>query len=261
VEAEAVHRAIALAELVEAPILIVHVSSNEAVQEICAARARGAKVYAETCPQYLLLTSDALDRPGFEGAKFVCSPPLRDKFDQEALWQALADGAFDLVSSDHAGYRFDDPKGKKAHGEHAPFTKIPNGLPGLETRLPLLFSEAVGRRRLTIESFVALTASNPARLFGLYPRKGTVAIGSDADLAIWDPELEVTIAADRLHDAMDYSAYEGMTVRGWPVVTISRGDIIWANGEVHGCAGRGQFLEREPMTYERLQAGGYGLRG
>jgi dihydropyrimidinase len=246
VEAEAVHRAIALAELAEVPIVIVHVTSNDAVQEICAARARGAHVFAETCPQYLLLTSDDLDRPGFEGAKYVCSPPLRDRFDQDALWQALADGVFDIVSSDHAGYRFDDPTGKKAHGDRAPFTKIPNGMPGLETRLPLLFSEGVGRGRLSPNAFVTLTATNPARLFGLHPRKGAIAIGSDADIAIWDPDLEVTIAGDRMHDAMDYTAYEGMKVRGWPVTTISRGEIIWADGEVRGRQGRGRFLEREP---------------
>jgi dihydropyrimidinase len=245
VEAEAVNRAIALAELAEIPLLIVHVTSNDALQGICAARARGARVYAETCPQYLVLTSEDLDRTGFEGAKYVCSPPLRDKFDQDALWQALSEGAFDIVSSDHCGYRFDDARGKKAHGDKAPFTMIPNGLPGVETRLPLLFSGGVGRGRLTLQSFVALTAANPARLFGLYPRKGTIAIGSDADIAIWDPEPEVTIASDTLHDGMDYTPYEGMTVKGWPVVTISRGEMIWANGEVRGRAGRGQFLERE----------------
>jgi dihydropyrimidinase len=246
VEAEAVHRAIALAELAEVPVVIVHVTSNEALQEICAARARGARVFAETCPQYLLLTADDLDRPGFEGAKYVCSPPLREKFDQDALWRAVTDGVFDIISSDHAGYRFDDPKGKKAHGDHAPFTKIPNGVPGLETRLPLLFSEGVGRGRLTLNTLVALTATNPARLFGLYPRKGTIAIGSDADIAVWDPDLDVTIAIDRLHGAMDYTAYEGTKVRGWPVVTISRGEIIWAEGQMRGRAGRGLFLEREP---------------
>ncbi len=246
VEAEAVHRAIALAELADVPLVIVHVTSNEAVQEICAARARGARVFAETCPQYLLLTSDDLDRPGFDGAKYVCSPPLRDRFDQDALWQAVADGVFDIVSSDHAGYRFDDASGKKAHGDRAPFTKIPNGVPGLETRLPLLFSEGVGRGRLSLTTFAALTSATPARWFGLYPRKGTIAIGSDADLAIWDPDLEVTIACDRLHDAMDYSPYEGMKVRGWPVTTISRGEVVWADGEVRGRQGRGRFLEREP---------------
>jgi dihydropyrimidinase len=246
VEAEAVHRAITLAELCDVPVLIVHVSCNEALQEICAARARGSRVFAETCPQYLLLGAADLDRPGFEGAKYVCSPPLRDRFDQDALWQALADGVFDIVSSDHAGYRFDDSQGKKAHGEDAPFTKIPNGVPGLETRLPLLFSEGVGRGRIDLQAFVALTATNPARLCGLHPRKGTIAIGSDADLAIWDPEKEVTITAAAMHDAMDYTVYEGRQVRGWPIVTLSRGEVVWANGEVRGCAGRGRFIEREP---------------
>jgi dihydropyrimidinase len=246
VEREAVHRVIALAEAVGAPILIVHVSSRDAVEQIRWAQGRGLPVYAETCPQYLLLTAGALELAGFEGAKFLCSPPPRTVSDQQVLWEALRAGVFQVVSSDHSPYRFDDPQGKKLHGDGAPFHKIPNGLPGVEVRLPLLFSEGVGKGRLDLNRFVSLTATEPARLYGLYPRKGTIAPGSDADIAIWDPSLEVTITAERLHDNMDYTPFEGMSVRGWPVVTLSRGETVWEDGEVAGEPGRGRFLDRQP---------------
>jgi dihydropyrimidinase len=244
-EREATHRAIALAELTDAHILIVHVSGKEALEQIAWARRRGLKVYAETCPQYLLLTAADLDQPGFEGAKFIFSPPPRERVDQEALWQGLATGLVQVFSSDHAPYRYDDPEGKQAHGMSAPFTKVPSGVPGLETRLPLLFSEGVGKRRIDIHTFVALAAAHAARIYGLYPKKGTVAVGSDADLAVWDPEAEVTICRDMLHDRMDYTPFDGMKVKGWPVITISRGEILWRRGEVGGAPGRGRFLKRE----------------
>jgi dihydropyrimidinase len=244
VEREATSRAIALAELVHVPILIVHVSSAGALDEIRRARQRGVKVYGETCPQYLLLTADDLDRPGFEGAKFMCSPPPRTEASQQAIWQGLQSGIVGVFSSDHAPYRFDDPQGKKLHGEHAPFNKVPNGVPGLETRLPLLFSEGVVKGRIDLHQFVAMTATTPARIYGMYPRKGSIAIGADADLAIWDPAVEVTISKAVLHDTMDYTPYEGTRVTGWPILTISRGEVIWANGAVKGEPGRGQFLRR-----------------
>jgi dihydropyrimidinase len=248
-EREATHRVIALAELVDVPILIVHVSGREALEQIAWARSRGLKIYAETCPQYLLLTAADLDKPGFEGAKFIFSPPPREKADQEALWQSLTTGLVQVFSSDHAPYRYHDQQGKQAHGLNAPFTKVPNGIPGLETRLPLLFSEGVGRGRIDIHTFVALTATNAAKIYGLYPRKGTVAVGSDADLAIWAPEVEVTISKEMLHDRMDYTAFEGIKVKGWPRITISRGEILWSGGEVRGNPGRGRFLKRErPMV-------------
>ncbi len=247
-EREATHRVIALAELVDVPILIVHVSGREALEQIAWARSRGLKIYAETCPQYLLLTAADLDKPGFEGAKLIFSPPAREQADQEALWQSLTSGLVQVVSSDHAPYRYQDPQGKQAHGLNAPFTKVPNGIPGLETRLPLLFSEGVGKGRIDIHTFVALTATNAARIYGLYPRKGVIAVGSDADLAIWAPEVEVTIGREMLHDRMDYTAFEGIKVKGWPRITISRGEILWSNGEVRGNPGRGRFLKRElPM--------------
>jgi dihydropyrimidinase len=244
VEREATHRVIALAELVDVPILIVHVSGMEALEQIRWARSRGLKIYAETCPQYFLLTAKDMDKPGFEGAKYMCSPPPRSESDHEAIWLGLASGLIDVFSSDHAPYRFNDPMGKQAHGVDAPFNKVPSGVPGLETRLPLLFSEGVGKGRIDIQAFAALSSTNAARIYGLYPRKGTISVGSDADLAIWDPELEVTITKDALHDTMDYTPYEGMKVKGWPVMTLSRGEIIWAQGKVHGCAGRGVFIKR-----------------
>jgi len=242
-EREATSRAISLAELVDVPILIVHVSAREAMEEIRSAKARGLKVYGETCPQYLFLTADDLDRSGFEGAKYMCSPPPRDKANQEIIWRGLETGVFEVFSSDHAGYRFDDPEGKMKHGRNAPFKKVANGVPGLEVRTALLFSEGVGKGRIDLPRFVALTATNAARLYGLYPRKGTIAIGSDADLAIWDPQKEVTIAQSMIHDAMDYTPYEGMKIKGWPVITVLRGKIVAQAGEFLGAAGHGQFLK------------------
>jgi dihydropyrimidinase len=244
-EREATERAIALSEVVQTPILIVHVSAPETIRRIEQARARGIKVFAETCPHYLLLSAEDLDRPGLEGAKYMCAPPLRDKADLARVWAALERGVFDVFSSDHAPFCFDSAEGKKLHGEHAPFTKIANGMPGIETRLPLLFSEGIQKGRIDLPRFVALSATNAAKIYGLYPRKGTLAIGADADIAVWDPEREVTISKSILHDRMDYTPYEGMRVRGWPVMTLSRGEVVWDDGEVLGAAGRGKFLPRE----------------
>ncbi len=214
-------------------------SSNH---EIVWARSRGLKVYADTCPQYLFLTADDLDRPGLEGAKHMCSPPPRDAANQKIVWQALCDGVFDVFSSDHAPYRYDDPQGKLKAGPNAHFKQIANGVPGLEVRLPLLFSEGVGKGRITLAQFVALTATNAARLYGLYPRKGTIAVGSDADFAIWDEHKRVTISQSMLHDAMDYTPYEGRHVTGWPVITVLRGAVVWRYGEFTGRRGGGEFL-------------------
>jgi dihydropyrimidinase len=180
-------------------------------------------------------------------AKFICSPPLRSVEDQVALWDALAAGTLDLVASDHAPYRLHDPKGKLAHGPDAPFTAIPNGLPGLELRLPLLFSEGVVKGRLTPSQFVAITSTNPARLYGMLPRKGTIAVGSDADLVVWEPDREIVVRHAALHDAMDYTPFEGMRVTGWPSCTVSRGEIVWDGHAVLGEAGRGKFIARAPL--------------
>ena len=256
-EGEATNRAIALAELAGADVFIVHVSCRDALAPIVAARARGGRVRAETCPQYLVLTAADMDRPGFDMARFICSPPLRSREDQEALWSALADGHLDLVASDHAPYRLRDPLGKMVHGKGAPFTTIPNGIPGLELRMPLLYSAGVQTGRLTLAQFVAVTATNPARIYGLYPRKGTIAPGSDADLAIWDPGLERVVAQTDLHDAMDDSPFEGHILTGWPVPTIARGEVVWHEGRVIGEPGRGRFVAR---TSRMASPGVAGLR-
>ena len=240
-EREATHRAISLAELIDVPVLIVHVSGREAIDQIAWARNRGLKIYAETCPQYLFLAEDDLDKPGVEGARCMCSPPPRDKANQEFVWRGIEAGIFDVFSSDHAPYRM-DATGKLHAGPNPHFKKIGNGVPGIEVRLPLLFSEGVHTGRIDLTRFVALSSTTAAKLYGLHPRKGTIAVGSDADIAIWDPELKVTIRQEILHDAMDYTPYAGLQVTGWPVTTISRGEIVWHGGTVTGAAGRGRFL-------------------
>ncbi len=253
VEREATHRAIALSELVDVPILIVHVSGHEALEQIRRGRAQGLRIYAETCPQYLVLTAESLAAEGYQGAKCVCSPPPRDRANQQRIWDGITDGLFTVFSSDHAPFRYDDPHGKKPGGREVPFQHIPNGIPGLETRLPLLFSEGVNKGRIDVNRFVELTATDPAKLYGLYPRKGTIAIGADADIAIWDPDREVTITNGALHHAVDYTPYEGMTISGWPVTTLSRGEIVWNGREPLGTPGRGQFLrcQRPDMARPR----------
>ncbi len=241
VEREATHRAIALSELVDVPILLVHVSGREAVEQIQWAQNRGMRLYAETCPQYLFLTEEDLGH-GFEGAKCVCSPPPRDKANQQVIWKSLVNGVFQIFSSDHAPFRYNDAHGKQVGGQENSFKHIPNGIPGIETRLPLLFSEGVGKGRIDLNQFVALTATNPAKLYGLYPRKGTIAIGSDADLTIWNPHQLVTITNASLHHNVDYTPYEGMELIGYPETTISRGEAVWQQGQVLAKAGRGEFL-------------------
>src|SRR5688500_17094753 len=193
-EAEATNRVVSLSRLLDVPVLIVHVSGGEAVRTIRAAQTLGARVFAETCPQYLFLKGSDADKPGLEGAKWCCSPPPRDAASQEAVWQGLKDGTFQVLSSDHAPYRFDE-SGKLPKGEQTTFKEMANGVPGLQVRLPLLFSEGVGKKRITIEEFVAVTAANHARMYGLYPRKGTIEAGADGDIAIWEPEKRVTLTA------------------------------------------------------------------
>jgi dihydropyrimidinase len=243
IEREATHRAIALSELVDVPILIVHVSGREAVEQIRWAHAHGLRVYAETCPQYLFLTADALGADGYHGAKCVCSPPPRDKANQQVIWDALADALFTVFSSDHAPFSYEDPQGKKLGGKEVPFRYIPNGIPGIETRLPLLFSEGVLKGRISINRFVELTATNPAKTYGLYPRKGALAVGADADLVIWDAAREITVTNRMLHHAVDYTPYEGMRLRGWPALTLSRGEVVWDGTGPCGDPGRGEFLK------------------
>jgi dihydropyrimidinase len=240
-EGEATNRAVALSQLLDVPILIVHVSAAEAISVIRAAQTTGLKIYGETCPQYLFLTAEDLGRPGLEGAKFCCSPPPRDHAAQQAVWTGLGNGTFQVFSSDHAPYRF-DATGKLPKGERTSFREIANGVPGIELRLPLLFSEGVGGGRLDLNAFVALGATNHAKLYGLYPKKGTIAVGSDADIAIWDPQRQVTVTAAMLHDNTGYTPYEGRRLKGWPVTVLSRGRVVVADGKLMAGRGSGAFL-------------------
>lgn len=242
VEREATHRAIALSELVDVPILIVHVSGREAIEQIRWARSHGLSIFAETCPQYLFLTAEDLGiDDSYLGARCICSPPPRDKANQEIIWDGLGDGLFTVFSSDHAPFSYEDPRGKKIGGEEVPFRHIPNGIPGLETRLPLLYSEGVLGGRITLQKFVELTATNPAKAYGLHPRKGTIAVGSDADLVLWD-ERATTVDNAKLHHAVDYTPYQGMQLKAWPGLTLSRGEVVWDGQRFTGQAGRGRFL-------------------
>lgn len=245
-EEEAINRAITLAKFVDAALLIVHVSTPEGAALVAKARLEGAKIFGETCPQYLFLTRDDLDRPGLEGAKYMCSPPLRDTRTQEALWRHLQAGTFSVLSSDHAPYRYDE-SGKLSNGPNPSFKQIANGLPGIGARLPLLFSEGVNKNKLTLNQFVALSSTNAAKLYGLHPKKGTIAIGSDADVALWDPELTQTVSVANQHDAMDYSAFEGMSLTGWPTTVLCRGKRIVDNGELLVEPGYGNFVARKQI--------------
>jgi dihydropyrimidinase len=242
-EAEAVARLIAMAALVDQPVVVFHVTTEGSMAAIRDAQSRGQKVFAETCTQYLLLEAKDLDKPGQEGAKWMFSPPARDAADREAIWRGVQNGTFQMVTSDHAPYRFDD-SGKLAKGPDATFKEMANGIPGIELRQPLLFSEGVAKGRIDLHRFVALTSTNPARIYGLHPRKGTVAIGSDADLAIWDPERTVEITDRTTHDATGYCPYAGITVEGWPTTVLSRGEVIVDDGELLAERGRGHFLPR-----------------
>jgi dihydropyrimidinase len=238
-EAEATARAVSLATMAGAPLYVVHLSCAAALAHVSAARDRGLPVHAETCPQYLFLSTADYDRPGFEGARYVMSPPLRELSDQEALWRGLAGGDLEVVATDHCPFTLAD----KARGRHD-FSRIPNGAPGIETRMMLLWDGGVRAGRIDAQRFVELTATAPARLFGLWPGKGTIAVGSDADLVVWDPEREVRLSAETLHMRVDYSPYEGRVVRGGPVVVLSRGEVLVDHGEWKGRPGRGRFLKR-----------------
>jgi len=246
-EAEAFTRLITAAALIDQPIMIFHVSTEEGAAVIREARGQGLKVFAETCPQYLFLTRHDLDKPGLEGAKWMCSPPPREKSDQDALWRALALGDLQTISSDHAPYRFDET-GKLSAGPNSNFKQIANGLPGLETRLPLLFDALVSQGRPEfagrgIEAFVELTATAPARIYNL-PGKGAIQPGYDADIAIWDPRKQVAITDKAMHDRTGFTPFSGRTVTGWPERVISRGRDVVADGKLKGVSGMGRWLGR-----------------
>jgi dihydropyrimidinase len=238
-EAEATHRAGALAEIAQVPVYIVHLSAAEALEEIERARQRGVEIHAETCPQYLFLSEENYDEPGFGGAKYVMSPPLRARAKQAALWQGLADRTLDTVATDHCPFCLRE----KALGRDD-FSQIPNGAPGIETRMSLLWDGGVGSGRITMNRFVELTSTAPAKIFGLYPKKGVLAAGSDADVVIWDPEKKATISAATHHMRVDYNPYEGRQVQGAPVAVLARGRLIVENGRFVGTAGAGRFLKR-----------------
>lgn len=239
-EAEAVNRAIALAEMAGAPVYIVHLSSEEALNQVREARDRGVPAFAETCPQYLLLSIEELERPNFEGAKYVFTPPLREKKNLPKLWDGLRDDHLQVVSTDHCPFCFAD---QKSLGKDD-FTKIPNGGPGIENRLQLIWHHGVSAGKISPNRFVELVAATPAKLFGMYPRKGALEPGSDADIVIWDPAAEHTISAATHHMRVDYSMFEGFKVRGNARQVISRGEVIVDNGKFLGSAGRGQYLRR-----------------
>jgi len=246
-EAEATARAIALAEMAGAPIYIVHLSCNEALEKVREARDRGLPVYAETCPQYLYLSIENFDAPGFEGAKYVFTPPLREKWHQERLWNGLKCDHLQVVSTDHCPFCF---KEQKELGRDD-FTKIPNGGPGVEHRMSLIYSGGVASGRFSANRFVELVSTTPAKLFGLYPRKGTIAVGSDADLVIFNPGRKHTISAKTHHMRVDYSMFEGITVTGMPDMVLSRGQIVVDGDKFLGRAGQGEFLPRATYAQQR----------
>jgi dihydropyrimidinase len=239
-EGEATNRAIALAEMAGTPVYIVHLTCNDALIKVSDARDRGLPAYAETCTQYLYLSMDDISKPGFEGAKYVFSPPVREKWHQEKLWAGLQQNDLQVVSTDHCPFNF---KGQKELGKND-FTKIPNGGPGIENRVQLLYDGGVNEGRISLNRWIELISTAPAKLFGMYPRKGTIAVGSDADIVIWDPEKKLTISAKTHHMNVDYSMFEGKKIKGNVETVLSRGEVIVKDNKFKGKAGRGQFVKR-----------------
>ena len=243
-EAEATYRAICLAEIARVPIYIVHLSAAEALEKVMEARDRGLPAYAETCPQYLFLSYANYEEPGFDGAKYVMSPPLREKGNEEKLWRGLAGNDLQAVSTDHCPFCM---KEQKELGRND-FSKIPNGAPGIETRMNLLYDGGVRKGRISLNRFVELTSTSPAKIFGLFPKKGTIAPGSDADIVIFDPEKKHTLSAKTLHMKVDYNPYEGREITGAAETVLSRGNVILDKGKFVGKAGAGSFLKRNPRS-------------
>ncbi|MGQ0732172.1 MAG: dihydropyrimidinase [Acidobacteriota bacterium] len=241
-EGEATHRAIALAEMADVPVYIVHLSAAEALAMVTEARDRGLPAYAETCPQYLFLSYDNYEEPGFEGAKYVMSPPLRPRETQDHLWRGLAFNDLQAISTDHCPFCMKEQK-EMGHGD---FSKIPNGAPGIETRMSLVYDGGVRTGRISLNRWVELTSTSPARIFGLFPRKGTIAPGSDADIVVFNPAAKTTLSAKTLHMKVDYNPYEGREVQGVCETVISRGKVIVERGTFTGRAGSGQFIKRSP---------------
>lgn len=246
VEAEAITRYLYIAELVDWPVNIVHLSTQRGLQAILAARSRGQKVYIETCPQYLLLTEQEYNLPGFESAKYVLSPPLRSEMDKEALWHAVEDGAVDTIGSDHCSFRYAD---QKTLGKDD-FSQIPNGAPGVDVRPELMYTYGVAKGRITVERFIQLVSENPARLFGMYPVKGAVQPGSDADIVIWEKEWAGVRTNENQHTAADYTPYNGFEISGRPAYVFLRGELVVVNGEVVK-EKSGEYVSRKPCEFWR----------
>lgn len=244
IEGEATGRAAKLAVLAGARLYVVHVTCAEAVMQIAEARMQGADIWGETCPQYLVLDQSYLEKPDFEGAKYVWSPPLREAFHQEMLWNALKNGQLQTLGSDHCSFNFN---GQKDLGL-GDFSKIPNGGPVIEDRFSLFYSEGVDKGRITLNQFVDIVSTRNAKLFGLFPRKGTIAVGSDADIVIFDPLAQRTLSAETHHMNVDYNPFEGMQVTGLPVSVLSRGEFVIQDRQFVGALGAGRYLKRAPYT-------------
>lgn len=243
IEEDATSRAIKLAQMVDANLLIVHMSCRGALQLAREARAKSKNIYVETCPHFLTLDDSVYDQPLEEAAKYVITPPLRKKKDQQALWQGLAAGEIDIVSSDHCAFPYQD----KLKMGRENFSTIPHGAPGIEARLPVVFSEGVKKGRITANRFVDAVSTRPAKIAGLFPQKGTIAVGSDADIVIFDPEKEVTLSTRQMHSNCDFSGYEGMKVQGYPILTMSRGTVVYEDGKVLAERGHGKLVKRNPF--------------
>ncbi len=243
-EGEATHRAIVLAKVAQAPLYVVHMTNSLAVDEVARARSQGQQVYGETCPQYLVLSIDNYEEPNGNGAKYVCAPPLRAREHQESLWRALANGTLQTVGTDHSAWLFKGMKDQSVHD----FRGIINGMPGIEERLFILYTYGVEAGHFSLNRFVEVNSTNPAKLFGLYPRKGDIAIGSDADLVIWDPQVEWTLSKANTHSNSDFCSFEGLRVKGSPTLVLSRGRTVVKDRQFVGQIGAGQFLRRAPFS-------------
>lgn len=254
IEAEATRRAIALAKVTDAPIFIVHVSGEESADEIRRARANGQPVYGETCPHYLFLDETCLDQPDFEGAKYVCSPPLREKYHQEKLWNAISDGTLQTIGTDHCSFNFKEQK----HLGFNDFSKIPNGGNGIENWLQMLYTYGVKAEKITFNQLVELTSTNPAKFMGLFPKKGSISVGSDADLVLFDPSINLTINAANQKQGSDYNFYEGFEIQGSTRHVLLRGEIIVEDGYYVGNRNQGKFIEAKPYgeAYKSLNTRG-----
>lgn len=255
-EAEATNRAIRLAEVAGAPLYIVHLTNAGALEAVRLARARGKPIYAETCVQYFFFTKDDLARPGFEGAKWVCSPPFRETSDQVALWQGVANNELQVISTDHCPFFFEGGKDGRAPGKElgiGNFARIPNGCPGIEDRMMVLYTNGVGGGHFSINRWVELCCTNPAKLFGMYPQKGVIAPGSDADIVVWDPDKTHTISAATQHQRTDYNLYEGMEITGMPSVVLSRGRVLVQGDQWTGEQGAGRMVKRQPFQLDKAR--------